>query len=204
MVEKFSDLIYVRDNALTKEFCENTINLFEKIKYDGDINGNHGGWGAIGVKSHKDFDIKKSWDYLINSEVLPEQDAVFFKSLGEHLKEYTELLSGSMKGLKKEYFSLVDSGYQLQKTYPGDGYIWHNDFGNGGMGLDYGVRILTYIWYLNDVEVDGYTEFMDGTKVQPKAGRILIFPCTWEYMHRGFPPKSEDKYICTGWLHCNT
>lgn len=204
MIEKYSDLIYVRDNALTKEFCENTINLFEKIKYDGDSHGNHGGWGVVGVESGFVPEIKKSWDYLIDAKVLPEEDSVFFKSLGEHLKEYMEKLTDQMEGLKKEYAGLVDSGYQLQKTSPGDGYIWHNDFGNGGMGLDYGVRILTYIWYLNDVEEDGYTEFMDGTKVQPKAGRILIFPCTWEFMHRGYPPKSEDKYICTGWLHCTT
>jgi len=63
------------------------------------------------------------------------------------------------------------------------------------------MRVLTFIWYLNDIEEDGYTEFMDGTKVQPKTGRFCLFPATWEYHHRGYPPKSQTKYICTGWLH---
>ena len=28
-----------------------------------------------------------------------------------------------------------------------------------------------------------------------------MFPALWPWVHRGFPPKSEVKYICTGWLY---
>ena len=52
------------------------------------------------------------------------------------------------------------------------GYIWHHDSMMGEYVLTRGVRCLTYIWYLNDIDEDGYTEFIDGTKVQPKTGRI--------------------------------
>ena len=55
--------------------------------------------------------------------------------------------------------------------------------------------------YLNDVIEDGYTEFEFGLKVQPRVGKILLFPATWQYLHRGYPPKSETKYLCTGWLY---
>ncbi len=51
-------------------------------------------------------------------------------------------------------------------------------------------------------EDDGYTEFLDGTKIQPKVGRFLLFPSCWTFYHRGFPPK-KDKYICTGWIYQN-
>ena len=47
----------------------------------------------------------------------------------------------------------------------------------------------------------GYTEFLDGTKIQPEAGKLVIFPATWMYVHRGVSPKKETKYICTGWIH---
>ena len=61
-------------------------------------------------------------------------------------------------------------------------------------------RLLTIIWYLNDIHEDGYTEFYSGLKVQPEEGKIMMFPALWPYVHRGFPPKSETKYICTGWI----
>ena len=35
-------------------------------------------------------------------------------------------------------------------------------------------------------------------------GKLLIFPATWTYMHRGNVPISEDKYIVTGWLYGNS
>ena len=62
-------------------------------------------------------------------------------------------------------------------------------------------RKLTFIWYLNDIKDGGYTEFIDGTKIKPEVGKLVIFPASWEFLHRGVPPKSEDKYLCTGWVH---
>ena len=59
----------------------------------------------------------------------------------------------------------------------------HHDSMMGEYVLTRGVRCLTYIWYLNDIDEDGYTEFIDGTKVQPKTGRICIFPATWTFIH---------------------
>ena len=86
-----------------------------------------------------------------------------------------------------------DTGYQIQKTQPGDYYIWHHDQTTS--------RLVTFIWYLNDVKDDGYTEFIDGTRIQPEAGKLIIFPATWDFLHRGVSPKTETKYICTGWVH---
>ena len=64
-------------------------------------------------------------------------------------------------------------------------------------------RLWTYIWYLNTIENkdDGYTQFIDGTKVQPKVGRLVIFPALWPYLHRAYPSPDEVKYICTGWCY---
>ena len=63
-------------------------------------------------------------------------------------------------------------------------------------------RIFTFMWYLNTIEEkdEGYTEFVDGTKIQPVAGRLIFFPATWTFLHRGYPPKVK-KYLCNGWIH---
>jgi len=190
----FSDLIYIVDDTLTPEFCEHVIKKFESDdrKSDGRIGSSGGPRVDKSVKDSIDLGISRidKWS---------EEDSVFFNSLNKHLSDYLnkELFSSNNIEVLERFSNLDDTGYQIQKTTPGGGYTWHTDsmFGYNRM------RVLTFIWYLNDIEEDGYTEFMDGTKVQPKTGRFCLFPATWEYHHRGYPPKSQTKYICTGWLH---
>jgi hypothetical protein len=62
-------------------------------------------------------------------------------------------------------------------------------------------RYLVMMWYLNDVEIGGETEFPQlNTKIPPRAGRLLIFPPYWMYQHQGLPPASGDKYILSTYL----
>jgi hypothetical protein len=62
-------------------------------------------------------------------------------------------------------------------------------------------RYLVFLWYLNDVQQGGETEFCDlGTRVQPRAGRLLMFPPYWMYQHAGRAPISGDKYILSTYL----
>ena len=62
-------------------------------------------------------------------------------------------------------------------------------------------RKIVFIFYLNDVDTGGETELLDDYKIKPKAGRLLFFPATWTYPHRGCIPISDNKYIATGWLY---
>lgn len=62
-------------------------------------------------------------------------------------------------------------------------------------------RYLVFLWYLNDVQTGGETDFPAfGLKVRPQAGRLLIFPPYWMFQHRGLPPVSGDKYILSTYL----
>ena len=55
-------------------------------------------------------------------------------------------------------------------------------------------RFLCLMVYLNDDFEDGETYFpVFDIKVKPKQGRLLIFPPTWNYLHRGIPPRSPSK-----------
>ena len=47
---------------------------------------------------------------------------------------------------------------------------------------------------------EGYTEFFDGTRLQPECGSLVFFPATWTYVHRGKRPK-VCKYLCNGWIY---
>lgn len=69
-----------------------------------------------------------------------------------------------------------------------------------GEGLEY-KRLATAICYLNDVEEGGETEFLhQSVRVQPKRGRIVIWPAGFPYLHRGNPPLAGEKYILTSWM----
>ena len=70
-------------------------------------------------------------------------------------------------------------------------------------------RFLTFFIYLNDVEEGGETQFMNINKpgtyipytVQPKQGRLLMFPPTWQYYHAGLKPISGKKYLLHSYCH---
>ena len=62
-------------------------------------------------------------------------------------------------------------------------------------------RFLVFFLYLNDNE-GGETIFPDyDIKVQPKAGRMLMFPPNWTYKHKANKPINQPKYILGSYLH---
>ena len=38
-------------------------------------------------------------------------------------------------------------------------------------------------------------------KVKPKKGRIVFWPASYPFVHRGNPPLKGEKYIVTGWIN---
>jgi len=91
----------------------------------------------------------------------------------------------------------------LQKYAKGTGNFrhWHSEV-YPEAGTDRALRrVLFWICYLNDVVEGGETEFLyQTTKVEPRAGRVLIAPTGFTHTHRGNVPLSDDKYILTSWL----
>ena len=63
-------------------------------------------------------------------------------------------------------------------------------------------RQVSVIIYLNDVKEGGGTTFERlGLTVQPRKGRVLLFPSNILFYHKGDPPISESKYIIVSWIH---
>ena len=183
-------LIYYCEGALKKKFCKEVIKKFDKD--DRPIQGC--------TSSGVDRSVKDSIDLNIsNKDGWEKEDKIFYESLNKHIfifKKHAKF----WEFLKPHNFD--DSGYQIQRTPPNsNGYVWHHDAMVRYRNSELQERYLTFIWYLNDVTDDGYTEFYNGVKIQPKAGSIVLFPATWYHYHRGYPTKSETKYICTGWLY---
>ena len=185
--------IWVYDNVIPNNKCREIINRFEAD------NRHHQGMTAGGVQKN----VKNSLDLFVTDLNDWKDIDDLFKDLiqhliiqySTHLKNSSNLISfteNTQIPIAPALTSNVrDVGYQIQKTNPDDGYVWHSDYEIG--------MILTFILYLNTVE-EGWTQFYNGDQVSPQAGRCIMFPATWTYYHQGYPPK-QTKYIMTGWVY---
>ena len=217
--------IWVRDNVVPDDYCDHLIDKFEKEAAKG--NTEKGITGAslvrkgktlgdyddgtpsdnikqsddLNMKEHKDWRQENSFlsqtlrqmifDYLDHTERTISRP---YTPIGgvKHPSQKVNLIQhqGAISG------TITDTGFQVQRTQPHHGYGWHTDF---HVETPIGIRILTFIFYLNTVR-EGWTQFWNGDQVQPKKGRVMLFPSTATYYHQGYPPL-DTKYIITGWLH---
>ena len=182
-VPSFKDQIYIAHKQLTPEFCKHCIGKFESDPtiYPGQT-----------FKGH-DVAIKQSDDVMISRyNRWNQEDQQISTVLTRNVTNFTTQFRAKFPWWTPPV-GLHDTGYQMQRTVPNGFYTWHNDFETG--------RWYTFIFYLNDVKHKGYTEFIDGTKIKPTAGKLLLFPANTLFEHRGVSPVNEIKYLITGWLH---
>ena len=146
--------------------------------------------------------IKNSSDMQISQEMMGDK----FYELGWYEYEVQVGISKALnyyvnqyEGLAGYSWPLQDTGFQLQRYDEGHGfYIEHIDGGPFGATKD---RFLVVILYLNDVEVGGETTFpKHDLRIEPKAGRIVIFPVHWLFPHKGEIPLSSHKTIITTFI----
>jgi hypothetical protein len=188
-----NSFIWSSSQSLTKEFCEHCISKFNSDKRVYEAMA--GFRIQTDLKTGKDLVISEHDDWK-------SEDKVFYESIHSSVPKYQEYVNHNLPYHQNKVEIMKskiagDTGYQIQKTEPSQFYDWHSD----ALVIGNQVRVLTFIWYLNTITEDGYTEFWDGTRIQPEQGKLVIFPATWDFIHRGYPPKSETKYICTGWIH---
>jgi hypothetical protein len=132
-------------------------------------------------------------DHSFNATVhLPEAARLVDEALHRSILEYSSkyFVTKQLKASTKEV--------KIQKTPPRGGYhFWHCESFN----RETSTRVLAWMIYLNDIPPgEGETEFIwQKRRVQPEAGKCLIWPGQFTHTHRGNPVYSTTKYIATGW-----
>lgn len=190
--------IWTSSNALNPSFCKKVIDKFEESK-------EHHADGKI--YSGVDKSIKRSTDLFITTDPSwKDEHSVFHQTLISKFEEYSHHMTRYFHSKKiNQIFDFLipsntpmffSSGHQVQRTNPKEFYTWHND----SLCCGQFYRSYTYIFYLNDVKSGGETQFITGERIKPEQGKLLIFPATETYMHRGVSPNSGVKYISVGWM----
>ena len=87
--------------------------------------------------------------------------------------------------------------FNFQHYKPNEGYYaWHFERTN----LKSSHRILTWMFYLNDIKYGGGTEFYHQNYIEKaQQGKMVIFSSEYIHTHRGETAPFKDKYILTGW-----
>ena len=203
-MENMQNFIKQFPNSLPESLCDEIINKFENddTKRDGVT---HGGKNKL-VKDTTDKNIE------FGEENWKEIDEILYKEMSKRLNEYLRELNNveNYKAENNNNFDfevirvnlLTDTGFMIQKYTKNVGkYIYHND---GSIEWEsQRSRVITYLWYLNTIDEGGQTEFWGNYRVKPEKGKLILFPASWCFPHRGIMPISDDKYIITGWFSLN-
>ena len=192
-------LIYRKKNSIPAMLCDDIKEIFHKFDY-----AQHAGSTGSGVKK----DIKNTTDLDLmkldtDNDGSMQVGKIIEFLLGElqenictYMKLFEELYPFDSGGLSEcEKFFVDTLQIQMYKKNVGH-YVYHHD-SKSDIKME---RRMTFMWYLNDIDIGGETEFWGNVKIIPKRGMLVLFPATWTHIHRACVPISDDKYIITGWF----
>ena len=193
------EFIYEIKNALPKEVCEELIQGF--LKDDrrelGSVNG------EVDLSKRKSTNLWLFFNDTFWGDISTKMIDVFVKGFSEY-GEYlvnSECISYSSMSYFFEQELVFENPF-INQTKEGEFYHWHLDDGSKNCNFQKR-RLFTCLVYLNTLEEDqgGCTEFRCGKKIRPEQGKMLIFPSTWTYEHRGTEVKNGGvKYTCGTWV----
>jgi predicted 2-oxoglutarate/Fe(II)-dependent dioxygenase YbiX len=178
--------IFEKKEALPDFLCDDMVARFEKNEEDQYA-------GRVGSSMNSNDSLKKTTDLIASGkEHWKDVDNNLFRSLAIALKEFKDIYP---------YFSdmsrFKDMGYNLQRYQEGEYYHWHVDADNEVLAS----RQLVALWYLNDVEEGGETDFVfQEASVTPEKGKLMLFPPFWTHEHRARVVTKGVKYIATTWI----
>lgn len=178
---------YIRwyDGALTGAFCERILAAFRQASAE-HVRRARGWRPGLDASAWTELDITPLAD--------PALKGFFYQQVDEYLARYNADVSLDIPIPRSGLLAPL----RIKRYLPdaGDGFQLHFD----SIG-EVANRYLVFLWYLNDVEEGGETEFGKlGIRVRPRAGRLLMFPPYWMYQHTGCPPISGDKFILSTYL----
>ncbi|WP_026376617.1 2OG-Fe(II) oxygenase [Aestuariibacter salexigens] len=221
------DFIAVIDDVLSKEQCQRYIDAFEHSK--GQSPGRTGGGVDPDRKNSVDVSLSGAEDmHDVLKEVLPIAGEQILKYFDKHhfallgpigltvkhpdsgkpvkltQDNFDEVGRPNFRNLLNYLFRIGEINAQRYTANEGGYPYWHSEVYPQAPHNEALHRILLFMFYLNDVEEGGETEFFyQGRSISPKAGRMVIAPAYFTHTHRGNIPKSNDKYILTSWVLFN-
>lgn len=222
-----TDFIEVIDDVIDPQLCQRFIQKFEASQNTAP--GRTGGGIDTDKKRSTDVSIVRhpefSQEYQALLPSLSQQliryfEKYFFALIGPigltvldpQSKQPVKLTQDNfervgkpnLENLVQYLFRIGDINAQKYQVAKGGYPYWHSEVYPQAPHNEALHRMLLFMFYLNDVEEGGTTDFYyQDRQIQPKAGTMVIAPGYFTHTHRGTVPKSNDKYILTSWVLFN-
>ncbi len=222
-----SQFIEVIDDVISPQLCEAFITRFEHSQNKSA--GRTGGGIDTDKKLSLDVSVAQHPEFknefqqllpLISQHVVSYFEKYFFALIGpigltvKHPQtgqpvkltadNFEQIGKPNLVNLVQYLFRIGDINAQKYEAGKGGYPYWHSEVYPQSGSTDPLHRIMLFMFYLNDVEEGGETDFYyQEMSIKPKAGRMVIAPAYFTHTHRGNIPKSNDKYILTSWILFN-
>jgi hypothetical protein len=185
-------------NFIPSDICESIIRRFENDDRKTEVTF------TFSVGDHHVTRNKNSTELTTNNYTDWEDiSQIFLEYTTKVYIEYRKYLKNTFSGYGDPRYPVYDTelghnnilctGFPIQRLGKGGVYDWHHD---GDVSKPFFIQA---IFYLNTLQENqgGCTEFIDGMKVRPETGKVLIYPCAWTFPHKGGEVLDGYKYICT-------
>ena len=219
--------IQVIEHAISDELCDQFVTQFDASKHTQP--GRTGGGIDIDKKRSVDVSIIQHPEFeapyqallpVVGQHILRYFEQYFFALIGpigltvKHpetrqpvkltQENFNEVGLPNLANLMTYLFRLGDINAQKYQRQQGGYPYWHSEVFPQTNSTDALHRILLFMFYLNDVEEGGTTDFYyQDLSIQPRKGTMVIAPAYFTHTHRGQVPISNDKYILTSWVLFN-
>jgi len=197
--------ISVYDNALSDNWCDDTIRLFNTLetKYgdqfpsetdDPHVNHNFNNVSHRRDKCRFFQSIADEWDKEDREENI-RLTKTFFDTIEEYKNQYLKQIGLGLGKLEPDCMKIHynDIGSHFSS--------WHHEY--SGTNERYKSRVLVYMVNMTDYapgDEGSGTEFLfQGLRIPPKKGQMIIFPADFTHTHRGNPNYHGERYFATGW-----
>lgn len=227
MTEHKSDFIQVVDNVLEPSLCQEIMQQFDNSPNL--TAGRTGGGVDLDKKRSTDVSFSEKPEFApLFKQVMQKTGEQLVKYIEEHFfalvgpigltvrhpttgepvkltgDNFEEVGKPNLPNLVNYLFRVGEVNAQRYTAGEGGYPYWHSEVYPQLPHNDALHRVLLFMYYLNDVDEGGETDFYyQNRSVSPKAGRMVIAPAYFTHTHRGQMPKSNDKYILTSWLLFN-
>lgn len=222
-----TDFIEVYDNVLSPDLCQGIIDVFEQSPNQ--VQGRTGGGVDLDKKNSTDVSFSESEQFKpffptvmqhTGQALLTYMEKYFFALIGpigltiKHPKtgqpvkvteeNFGEVAKPQLPNLVNYLFRIGEVNSQKYIAKEGGYPYWHSEVYPQPQHNEALHRILLFMYYLNDVDEGGTTDFhYQKRSIRPKRGRMVIAPAYFTHTHRGNVPVSNDKYILTSWILFN-
>ena len=178
-MKELKDYVRVYDDILTKDECDSIVERFEKEAQLEDVSS------SIYKFSQLNVNKMPGWE-----DVAQMYSNLAFSGSMQYFNDVEVPIVPKLEGFEE---------IRIKRYRPGEDerFDLHVDVADYKSSR----RFLVMFCYLSDCE-GGETSFPTlDINVQPKAGRVLMFPPLWMFPHAAKPPVGSNKYIMGTYLH---